>query len=93
MSSNTTALPLCFMSFGVAAEGLMMAPPGQRLPRRTAIPVSRLKGFFIGMITSGPSLRASLLFSQIDRPLAVSAPLLSSPASPSSRITTGRPPA
>jgi len=26
------------ISFGVAAEGLMIAPPGQRLPRRTAIP-------------------------------------------------------
>src|SRR5258705_420748 len=28
MLSNTTARPLCFISLGVAAEGLMMAPSG-----------------------------------------------------------------
>src|SRR5437879_13270466 len=45
MFSNTTARPLCFMSLGVAAEGLMMAPSGQRLPRSTAMPEFFLKGF------------------------------------------------
>ena len=44
MFSKTTALPLCFISLGVAAEGLMIAPSGQRLPRSTAIPVFFLKG-------------------------------------------------
>ena len=93
MLSKTTARPLCFMSFGVAADGLMIAPSGQRLPRSTAMPVSRLKGFPKGMITSGLSLRAARLFSQIDLPLAVSASLWMRPRSPSSRITTGSPPA
>ena len=35
MLSNTTARPVCRMSDGLAAEGLMMAPAGARLPRST----------------------------------------------------------
>ena len=51
MSSNTTARPLCRMSFGVAAEGLNTAPSGARLPRRTAIPPCGLNGLPSGVMT------------------------------------------
>ena len=51
-SSNTTARPLCFSSFGVAADGLITQPSGARLPRSTAMPPSGLNGFAIGVITS-----------------------------------------
>ena len=36
-SSNTTARPSCSMSFSFAADCLMMAPPGAKLPCNTAI--------------------------------------------------------
>jgi predicted metal-dependent enzyme (double-stranded beta helix superfamily) len=36
--SNTTARPSCSISAGEAADCLMMAPPGARLPRRKAMP-------------------------------------------------------
>ncbi|KEH14906.1 hypothetical protein GY15_02085 [Delftia sp. 670] len=36
--SKTTARPSCSMSRGWAADCLMMAPPGARLPRSTAMP-------------------------------------------------------
>ena len=71
----------------------MIAPSGQRLPRSTAMPVSFLNGFLNVWMTSRFQQGASLLFSQIERPFAVSAPLCSLPASPSSRITAGTPPA
>jgi len=62
-----------FMSFGDAAEGLMMAPSGQRLPRSTAIPASFLNGDLKPWMTSRFQHGASLLFSQIVLPLTVSA--------------------
>src|SRR5216683_2146850 len=52
MFSNTTARARWCMSLGVAAEGLMMAPSGQRLPRSTAMPASFLNGDFKLWITS-----------------------------------------
>ena len=52
MLSNTTALPLCFRSFGVAADGLSTQPSGARLPFSTAMPPSGLNGLAIGVITS-----------------------------------------
>src|SRR5881392_1329074 len=54
MLSNTTARARCVMSFGVAAEGLMMAPSGHRLPRSTAMPASFLNGDLKPWITSRP---------------------------------------
>ena len=53
MSSNTTARPLCFMSFGVAAEGFSTQPSGARLPRSTAMPPCGLNGLPSGVITAG----------------------------------------
>ena len=53
--SNTTARPSCFISFGVAADCLMIAPRGARLPRSTAMPPCGLIGFARGRITSCPS--------------------------------------
>src|SRR4026207_1120045 len=49
MFSNTTARPRCCMSLGVAAEGLMIAPSGHRVPRRTAVPACGLEGRLEGM--------------------------------------------
>src|SRR3977135_782430 len=69
MLSNTTARARCCISFGVAAEGLMMAPSGQRLPRSTAMPASFLNGDFKLWITSRFQHGASLLFSQTVLPL------------------------
>ena len=46
MLSNTTARPRCFSRRGLAAEGLITAPSGARLPRSTAIPALRLEWFF-----------------------------------------------
>ena len=51
MFSNTTARPLCFISFGVAAEGFSTAPLGARLPRSTQMPPCGLNGFASGVIT------------------------------------------
>ncbi|MNC90649.1 hypothetical protein D3C83_67730 [compost metagenome] len=93
IDSNTTARPRCFMSAGVAAEGLMIAPSGARLPRSTRMPVFSLKGFLKGKMTSRFQQGASLTFSQIDLPFTVKAFLWRSLFSPSSRSTTGRPPA
>ena len=53
MSSNTTARPRCFSSSGVAADGLITAPSGARLPRSTAMPPCGLNGFASGVITRG----------------------------------------
>ena len=91
--SKTTARPVCFISSGEAAEGLITAPSGQMLPRRIAMPESGLNGVSKGVITSWFQQAASLTFSQMGLPLAVSASLCSSPRSPSVRSTTGRPPA
>ena len=44
MSSNTTARPVCTISAGVAALGLITAPRGARLPRSTAMPALSLNG-------------------------------------------------
>ena len=44
MFSNTTARPVWRISSGEAAEGLMTAPSGARLPRRIAMPASGLNG-------------------------------------------------
>ena len=44
IDSNTTARPVCCSSSGDAADGLMTAPSGARLPRSTAMPASRLNG-------------------------------------------------
>ena len=52
MSSNTTARPLCFISFGVAAEGFSTEPFGARLPRSTAMPPCLLNGLASGVTTS-----------------------------------------
>jgi len=93
MFSNTTARPLCFISLGVAAEGLMIAPSGQRLPRSTAIPEFFLKGFLCWKITSRFQQGAFLLFSQRLLPFTVSASLCRRLFAPSSRITAGSPPA
>jgi hypothetical protein len=81
------------MSLGVAAEGLMMAPSGERLPRSTAMPVFSLNGCLNGKMTSRLWHGASLLFSQIVLPLTVIASLWSKAFSPSSRSTAGNPPA
>src|SRR3989441_7547053 len=64
MFSNTTARARCVTSFGVAAEGLMMAPSGQRLPRSTAMPASFLNGDLKPWITSRFQHGATWLFSQ-----------------------------
>ncbi len=93
MFSNTTARPRCFISLGVAAEGLMMAPSGHRLPRSTAIPEFFLNGFLNGKITSRFQQGALLLFSQRLLPFTVSASLWRRPFAPSSLITAGSPPA
>ena len=45
MVSNTTARPSCVISFGVAADCLMTAPRGARLPRSTHIAPCALIGF------------------------------------------------
>ena len=52
MFSNTTALPLCCSSFGVAADGFSTQPSGARLPFSTAMPPCGLNGFSIGVITA-----------------------------------------
>ena len=52
MSSNTTARPVCCISFGVAADGFSTAPSGARLPRSTAMPPCGLSGFAERRITS-----------------------------------------
>jgi hypothetical protein len=52
-SSNTTARPVCCISAGVAALGLITAPRGARLPRSTAMPALALKGLASGWMTSG----------------------------------------
>ncbi|MNC85411.1 hypothetical protein D3C83_10080 [compost metagenome] len=93
MFSNTTARPRCFMSFGVAAEGLMIAPPGHRLPRSTAMPVFFLNGLLNGVMTSVLWHGASFTFSQMVLPLTVKAFLSKRLFSPSSRNTAGNPPA
>ena len=71
----------------------MIAPSGARLPRSTAMPAFFLNGFLNGVITSRFQHGASLLFSQMVLPFTVSASLCSRPFSPSSRSTTGSPPA
>src|SRR5678815_5989489 len=88
MSLNTTARPLCFINFGVAADGLMIAPSGHRLPRSTAMPVFFLNGLSNAVITSRLKHSASLLLSQMVLPLTVSAFLCSRPCSPSSRTVS-----
>ena len=52
MLSNTTARPRCCISAGVAADGLMIAPRGARLPRSTAMPPLARSGASNGMMTS-----------------------------------------
>ena len=52
MFSNTTARPVCTISAGVAALGLITAPRGARLPRSTAMPALSLNGSSSGWITS-----------------------------------------
>ena len=52
--SNTTARPVCCSSFGLAAECLITAPRGARLPCSTAIAPSGLIGLSRGRITSCP---------------------------------------
>src|SRR5450756_872446 len=52
--SNTTARPVCCSSFGLAAECLMTAPRGARLPCSTAIAPSGLIGSLRGRIASCP---------------------------------------
>ena len=51
MFSNTTARPLCFSSFGVAADGFSTQPLGARLPRSTAMPPCGLNGLASGVMT------------------------------------------
>ncbi len=91
MLSNTTALPRCRISAGEAADGLMMAPRGARLPFRTAMPPSSLNGAASGWITSGLKFSASATLSATLAPVTVNAALCSLPSS--SRMMTGRPPA
>ena len=52
--SNTTARPVCCSSFGLAAECLMTAPRGARLPCSTAIAPSGLIGLSRGRMASCP---------------------------------------
>jgi hypothetical protein len=91
LSSNTTARPVCLSSAGVAADGLITAPSGLRLPRSTAMPAWGLNGSSNAWMTSRFQFGASLQLSHSVLPLTVSASRFSS--GPSSRITAGRPPA
>ena len=63
MVSNTTARPRCLSSLGVAADGLMTAPSGARLPRRTAMPAFALNGSSNALMTSRFQHGASAMFS------------------------------
>src|SRR2546427_669913 len=85
MFSNTTARPRCLISLGVAAEGLMIAPSGHRLPRSTAMPEFFLKGFLKGKITARFQHGALLLFSQRLFPFPVSASACRRPVGPDLR--------
>ena len=90
-SSNTTARPRWVRSWGDAADTLMTAPPGQRLPCRMARPPSAASGTPSGRMTSSFQLRASPTLSASERPFTVGAAPSSSGSS--ARSTTGRPPA
>src|SRR3982751_5358282 len=68
MVSNTTALPRCLSSLGVAADGLITAPSGARLPRNMAMPALALNGWANCLMTSrflqvegGGKVRAELV--------------------------------
>ncbi len=89
--SNTTARPRCVSSDAVAADGLITAPLGARLPRSTAMPACGLSGASSGRMTSRFQHGASAVIAPIDVPLTVSASRWIS--SPSSRTTAGTPPA
>ena len=91
MSSNTIARPVCCISAGVAALGLMTAPRGARLPLNTAMPALALNGASKGLMTSVFQFFASATFSATVLPLAVTA--LPCSNGRISFITTGRPPA
>ena len=91
IESNTTARPRCFISAGVAALGLMIAPRGARLPRRTAMPALALNGASNGLMTSVLKFSAPSMLAPTVLPLAVTASRWSRCAI--SFITTGRPPA
>ncbi len=73
MLSKTTARPRCFSRRGVAAEGLITAPVGARLPRSTAMPACSRMGLARSRITSRFQHGASAVFSPMVLPLTVSA--------------------
>ena len=73
---------------------MITAPPGARLPRSTAVPVpAGWNGSAMVLITSRFQHGASATFAPIPDPVTVIASAFSRPASASSRITAGRPPA
>src|SRR3954467_11609015 len=75
MSSNTTARPVCFISSGEAADGLITAPSGARLPRRIAIPECGFNGSSKLVMTSwfqqGASVMGALPHQKCSRMLNV----------------------
>ena len=90
-SSNATARPRCVRSCGDAADTLITAPSGHRLPVRIASPPSGASGTPSGRMTSSFQQRASRTLSTSDRPFTVGASACSSGSS--SFSTTGSPPA
>ena len=70
-SSNTSARPLCLSSAGEAAEGLITAPSGARLPVNTARVLPSPMGLSMSRMMSSSRQRASVMFCPMVLPLTV----------------------
>ena len=91
--SKTTALPVCCIKCGDAADGFNIAPSGAIFPLNIFIPPSKVSGLSKVRITSSFQHSEFKLFSPIVFPLTVSASLSRISFSKRRLITAGIPPA